>query len=102
MRRAQAVYYGMISFMDHWIGQTLDALEALDQLDNTLIVFTSDHGHFMGHHGLVTKGPFHYEYVIRVPFLAAFGDRIGPGQSRDELQTLVDIVPTFLAAAGLP
>ncbi|MEO0588329.1 MAG: sulfatase-like hydrolase/transferase [Planctomycetota bacterium] len=44
LRSAQAVYYGMVSFMDHWIGQTLDRLEALGQLDNTLVVFTSDHG----------------------------------------------------------
>lgn len=101
LRKAQAVYYGMISFMDHWIGQTLDRLEQLGILDNTLLVFTSDHGHFLGQHGLVAKGPFHYEDVIRVPFLAAFGDQLAPGTTSTAIQSLVDLAPTFLAAAGL-
>ncbi|MEM1213486.1 MAG: sulfatase-like hydrolase/transferase [Planctomycetota bacterium] len=99
-QRAQACYYGMISFMDHWIGQTLDKLEALGILDNTLIVFTSDHGHFLGHHGLDQKGPFHYEDVIRVPYLAAWPGHIPAAAESDALQTLVDIAPTFLDAAG--
>ncbi|MEO1237441.1 MAG: sulfatase-like hydrolase/transferase [Planctomycetota bacterium] len=101
LKRAQAVYYGMISFMDHWIGRTLDTLEALDLLDDTLIVFTSDHGHFLGQHGLVAKGPFHYEDLIRVPMIAAFGDRLPRGTTNDSIQSLVDLAPTFLAAAGL-
>lgn len=99
LRRAQAIYYGMISFMDHWIGQTLDCLENLGILDNTLIVFTSDHGHFLGQHGLVAKGPFHYEDVIRVPFIAAFGNQIPQGQTCEHLQSLVDLAPTFIDAA---
>ncbi|MEM1026763.1 MAG: sulfatase-like hydrolase/transferase [Planctomycetota bacterium] len=101
LKKAQAVYYGMISFMDHWIGQTLDRLEALGVLENTLIVFTSDHGHFLGQHGLVAKGPFHYEDVIRVPFIAAFGDRFAPGRTSASVQSLVDLAPTFLEAAGM-
>jgi uncharacterized sulfatase len=99
IRESQAVYYGMISFMDHWIGQTLDKLEALNILDNTLIVFTSDHGHFIGHHGLVAKGPFHYEDMIRVPFIAAWPSHISGGQTEDAIQSLVDIAPTFADAA---
>jgi arylsulfatase A-like enzyme len=102
LQRAMAIYYGMISFMDHWIGQTLDRLESLGLLDSTLIVFTSDHGHFLGQHGLVAKGPFHYEDVIRVPFLVAWPGRIPAGRTSDALQSLVDLAPTFLDAAGLP
>ncbi len=101
LMRCCAIYYGMISFMDHWIGQTLDALERLGQLDNTLIVFTSDHGHFLGQHGLVAKGPFHYEDVIRVPMIAAWPGQLPAGQISRQLQTLVDIPATFLQAAGL-
>ena len=100
LRKCQAIYYGMVSFMDHWIGQTLDTLERLGILDDTLIVFTSDHGHFLGQHGLLAKGPFHYEDVIRVPFLAAFGDRLPRGTTSDAIQSLVDLAPTFLDAAG--
>lgn len=101
LKQAMAIYYGMISFMDHWIGQTLDALERLGQLDNTLVVFTSDHGHFLGQHGLVAKGPFHYEDVIRVPFLAAWANHIPAGATSGAIQSLVDMAPTFLDAAGV-
>jgi len=90
LRKAQAIYYGMISFMDHWIGQTLDRLEELGILDDTLILFSSDHGHFVGEHGLVAKGPFHYEDVIRVPLIAAFGDRIPSGVTSSKVQSLFD------------
>ncbi len=101
LRKAVALYYGMISFMDHWIGKTLDHLEAIGELDNTLIVFTCDHGHFIGQHGLVAKGPFHYEDVLRVPFLVAWPGRIAPRGEDDAIQSLVDLAPTFLQAAGV-
>lgn len=100
LKAAQAIYYGMISFMDHWIGQTLDKLEELGILDNTLVVFTTDHGHFVGEHGLVAKGPFHYEDVIRLPFIAAWPDKMAGGQTSTAIQSLVDLAPTFVAAAG--
>lgn len=102
LRRVVAIYYGMISFMDAMIGTTLDLLERRGQLGNTLIVFTSDHGHFLGQHGLVAKGPFHYEDVIRVPMIAAWPGRLPAGRVSDALQTLVDLPATMLAAAGLP
>ena len=98
LRRIAAVYCGMITFIDEQIGKTLDLLETTGRLDRTLIVFSTDHGHFLGQHGLLEKGPFHYEDVIRVPMIAA-----GPGVSRGELnmtpQTLVDLPSTFAAAA---
>ncbi|WP_432799571.1 sulfatase family protein [Poriferisphaera sp. WC338] len=101
LQRAKAIYYGMISFMDYWIGQTLDELEANGQLENTLIVFTSDHGHFIGEHGLIAKGPFHYEDLIKVPFICAWKNQIPHQSSNHAIQSLVDLAPTFLEAAGL-
>lgn len=101
LKQAQAIYYGMVSFMDHWIGQTLDTLQRLGQLDNTLIVFTSDHGHFVGEHGLVAKGPFHYEDVIRVPMIAAWPGKLPARQTSEAIQSLVDIPATFAHASGL-
>lgn len=101
LREAMAIYYGMISFMDHWIGKTLDKLEALNLLDKTLIVFTSDHGHFLGQHGLLAKGPFHYEDVIRVPMIAAWQGQLPEGKTNTAVQSLVDIGPTLLQAAGI-
>ena len=100
LREAVAAYYGMISFMDAAIGTTLDALDRLGVFDDTLIVFTSDHGHFLGQHGLVAKGPFHYEDLIRVPMIAA-GAGLPGGAVNGSPQTLVDLPATFLAAAGV-
>lgn len=101
LKKNMACYYGMISFMDHWIGQTLDKLEELNQLEKTLIVFTSDHGHFLGQHGLTAKGPFHYEDVVRVPMIAAWKNKIPAGKVSSDLQSLVDYAPTFCKAAGM-
>ncbi len=70
LRKNMAVYYGMISFMDAQIGRILDRLDALGIADNTLVVFSTDHGHFLGQHGLIAKGAFHYEDLLRLPFIA--------------------------------
>ena len=96
-----AIYYGMISSMDHYIGKILDHLEARGLADDTLVVFTSDHGHFYGHHGLIAKGPYHYEDVVRVPFLARWPGKIASGSRSEAITSLVDLAPTFLGAAGL-
>lgn len=95
-----AVYYGMISLMDKYIGVILDRLEELGLADNTLVLFTSDHGHLFGHHGLIAKGPFHYEDLVRVPFIARWPKRISAAAKSDALQSLVDLAPTFLSAVG--
>ncbi|MEM8860048.1 MAG: sulfatase/phosphatase domain-containing protein, partial [Chloroflexota bacterium] len=97
-----AIYYGMVSLMDKQIGQILDHLEALDLLENTLVVFTSDHGHLFGQHGMIAKGPFHYEDLLRVPMIASLPGRIPADQTSDSLQSLVDYAPTFLSFAGVP
>lgn len=101
LRQSMAVYFGMISFMDQWIGRTLDRLRELRQLENTLVVFSSDHGHFLGQHGLVAKGPFHYEDVIRVPFIVSMPGTLPQGRTSDAIQSLVDLAPTFADVAGL-
>ena len=101
-RREMAIYYGMVSFMDEQIGRILDALDEQGIAENTLIVFTTDHGHFLGQHGLWHKGAFHYEDVLRVPFIARWPGHIPAAQTSESLQSLVDLAPTFLAACDLP
>jgi arylsulfatase A-like enzyme len=101
-RKALAAYYGMISMMDHYIGRILDHLEDAGLAADTLVVFTSDHGHFYGQHGLVAKGPFHYEDLIRVPLLARVPGGSNPGTESSALVTLVDLAPTLLEWAGQP
>ena len=101
LQRDMAIYYGMTSFMDQQIGRILQQLDALGLAGDTLVVFTTDHGHFLGQHGLIAKGAFHYEDLIRVPFLVRWPGRVPAGRVSSELQSTVDLAPTFLAAAGL-
>ncbi len=94
-------YYGAISHVDHEIGLLLDVLEASGQADNTLIVFTSDHGDQLWEHGIVGKNCF-FESSIRVPFMLSLPGRVAPGQHREEMIPAVDLLPTVLDFAGLP
>lgn len=102
LRRDIAVYYGMISFMDQQIGTILEAVDRLGLADDTLVVFTTDHGHYYGHHGLIAKGPFHYEDGICLPFIVRWPGRVPGGGVSDSLQSLLDLPQTFVAAAGVP
>ncbi len=99
-RVAVATYFGMVSMMDHYIGKILDHLEELGLADDTIVVFTSDHGHFYGQHGLVAKGPFHYEDLVRVPFITRTPGQSNAGEESNALISLVDLTPTFLDFAG--
>ncbi len=101
LKKETAVYYGMVSLMDKYIGTILDKLESLGMAENTLVVFTTDHGHFLGQHGLNFKGPFHYEDLVKVPFLVSMPGTVPQGVRSDSLQSLVDLAPTFLNFAGL-
>lgn len=101
LRRSLALYYGMISFIDHEIGRILDYLDQAGLAENTLIVFTTDHGHFIGQHGLIAKGAFHYEDLLRVPMIVRQPGTIPAGRMSDAIQSLVDYPQTFLAAAGI-
>jgi arylsulfatase A-like enzyme len=101
LRRSMASYFGMTSLIDFEIGRILDSLERLGIAENTLVVFTSDHGHFLGQHGLIAKGAFHYEDVLRVPMIVRWPGVVPAGQVSTSLQSLVDFPQTFLAAAGL-
>lgn len=101
LKKDIATYYGMVSFMDHEIGRILSALDRLGKADNTLVIFTSDHGHFLGQHGLIAKAIHHYEDLLRVPFVVRFSGRVPTGQTSNAIQNLVDLSPTFLATAGL-
>ena len=86
----------MISCMDKYIGEIIDHLDQLGLAENTLVVFTSDHGHYFGQHGLVAKGAFHFDDGIRVPMIARLPGQIPAGQASHSLQSLVDYAPTLL------
>lgn len=102
LRKDIAIYYGMVAFVDDAVGRILSSLEEQGLADSTLVVFTSDHGHFLGQHGLIAKGAFHYEDVLRVPMIVWRPGLVPAGVQSDALQSLVDLAPTFLRAAGVP
>jgi choline-sulfatase len=96
----RAAYYAMCDLIDDAVGTVLDALDHTGQREDTLVVFTSDHGTMLGDHGLYVKGPYFYEGAVRVPLLVS-----GPGvESRrvEDVVELVDVAPTLLEAAGEP
>ncbi|MFI3212765.1 MAG: sulfatase-like hydrolase/transferase [Eubacteriales bacterium] len=96
-RKDMAIYYAMVSLMDKYIGKILDKLDELGLTDNTLIVFTTDHGHYFGQHGLIAKGPFMYEDAIKVPMIASLPNKIPSGIVNTSMQSLVDIPVTCLS-----
>ena len=102
MRCSLASYYGMTSLIDQEVGRILDYLDASGLSENTLVVYTTDHGHFLGHHGLIAKGAFHYEDLLRLPMIVRQPGIVPAGQVSPALQSLVDYPQTFLAAAGIP
>ena len=101
LRKNMAVYYGMISLLDREVGRILAALDRLGVADNTLVVFTTDHGHFLGEHGLVAKGAFHYDALLRIPMIVRYPGRVPAGTVSKSLQALIDLPETFLTAAGI-
>jgi arylsulfatase A-like enzyme len=96
----QQGYYAMTADIDRALGRLLDAVREQGLEDNTLLVFTSDHGEMFGSHGRRAKYIF-YEEACRVPFLVRWPGKIRPG-STDTLLSTPDIMPTLLGALGLP
>ena len=93
---------GMIAFIDDRVGSILHTLQETGQAENTLVIFTSDHGEMHGHHGLWGKGLTAYEDCQRVPMLA-WGPGLVPTTGRtDALVNLVDLPSTFLSLADVP
>ena len=94
LQRTRANYYGNVSLCDRWFGHFMESLRVLGLLDDTLVVFTSDHGDYLGAHGLFLKGVAPFEEVYRVP-LVLRGPGIEPGTVVDEPVSLVDLGRTL-------
>ena len=95
-----ATYYGMVSLIDHHLGRVLATLDRLELTGDTIVIFTSDHGDYLGNHGIWLKGPLHYEDVIRVPLLVRWPGRVPANVRSESLSSLVDLAPTLLEAAA--
>lgn len=96
-----AAMYGMMTMLDKYIGKILDKLDDLGLANNTLVCFTSDHGDFLGQHGLVAKAIHHYEDLLRVPLVVSMPGIVPQGSVSHALQSTLDLPQTFLSFAGI-
>lgn len=98
IRLIKAYYYATISFVDYQVGRLLASLEENKQLENTLILFTSDHGEYLGDYDCFGKRSMH-DAASRVPMLVRYPGRFDDGDICTEPVSLVDVLPTLTAAA---
>ena len=100
-RRARAAYWALVHRMDALIGQIIAALRENDLEENTLILYTSDHGEQVGEHGLWWKQTF-YEDSVKVPAILAWPGRLPAGTRCDRVISSLDLNATMLDALGCP
>lgn len=101
-RRMVAAYCAQIELIDDQVGRMIEAIESSGQRDNTIVIFTSDHGEMLGDHGLLLKGCRFYEGAVHVPLIISWPETFCDALRSDALVELTDIVPTLLDVVGLP
>ena len=99
-RQSRACYYASIEQLDHQIGRMLDALDQSSQSDNTIVVFTTDHGDMCGNHRMWIKGWIPYEETYRIPLIVRWPGRIRPGSKTGRLVQTHDLAHTYVEAAS--
>jgi arylsulfatase A-like enzyme len=99
-REMKAAYYGMVSQLDWQLGLTLDTLQACGLAESTIVVLTSDHGEFLGDHGIPAKAPFLLDCMLHVPCIIR-APGIPAGAAHRDLVESVDLFPTVARLTGL-
>ena len=99
LQRVIAEYYGMTTWVDDAVGRMLAALDANGLAEDTIVVFTSDHGDYLGSHGRVQKGDLHEESV-RIPLIVRWPAGLESRVACQQVAALVDLAPTLLGLAG--
>lgn len=94
-------YYGCVEWIDDAVGRILDVLDYLELAEDTLVIYTSDHGEMGGEHGTWQKTLF-YDASARVPFIMRWPGQIDPGSISEEVVGLVDCFPTVCELSGIP
>ncbi|MBD3238973.1 MAG: sulfatase-like hydrolase/transferase [Chitinivibrionales bacterium] len=97
-RLVKASYWAMCELVDTYVGKMLDVLDATGQRENTMVIYTSDHGEMLGDHGIYWKGAYFYDCAIKVPLILNMPGAIGP-QTVNELVELLDLPSTILDLA---
>jgi len=97
-------YYALVTEVDHCVGEILKALDEAGIEDETIVIYTSDHGDFVGNHGMVEKaaaGQNVYEDILNIPLIIRYPGNRKNGNRTAELVSLVDIYPTLVELLGL-
>jgi arylsulfatase A-like enzyme len=103
IREYVAIYHGMVKYIDDQVGRVLKKLDDLGLADNTLVIFTTDHGDMAGAHGCIGKSIFSfYDDLVRIPLLMRLPGRIRSGVVVRRPVSQVDVMPTILDYVGLP
>lgn len=100
IRLATAMYYATISQIDHHVGRMIQHLKDNGLYDNTLILYNSDHGDYMGFHHLLLKGNYMYDPVIKVPLIIKYPNQAHAGSVSNDLVNTIDVGPTLLNIAN--
>ncbi len=98
MRAIRAAHYGNLTMIDERVGEILAALEKRGELENTVVIWSSDHGAALGNHNMLHKGT-HFDTDVRVPFVVRYPKMVKPGV-RKGFSAHVDLLPTLLSLAG--
>ncbi|MFW5980839.1 MAG: sulfatase [Halanaerobiaceae bacterium] len=98
VRKIRSHYYGSVTQMDKQVGNILDTLEEYGLRDNTIIIFTSDHGEMLGDHYGFGKRTF-YEQSARIPFIVSWPEKLPENETRNQFAVLPDIYSTLISAA---
>ena len=100
LRRVMALYYATISQIDYHVGRMVALLRERCLYDRTLIVYTSDHGEYLGFHHLLLKGNYMYDPLVRVPLIVKYPESDRAGEVCGTLVNNTDLAPTLLSCAG--
>ena len=100
LKRVMAYYYSMISQIDHHVGRMTKLLKQKGLYDDALIIYTADHGDFMGYHHMILKGNYMYDPVVKVPLIVKWPGNITAGTVSQGMVNNIDLAPTLCQAAG--
>lgn len=102
LKKVMSCYYASISHFDNYVGRMLQKLRDKGLYDNTVIIYTSDHGEYMGFHHLLLKNNHMYDPLSKVPLLIKYRKHEGRVGRSDQLVNNIDLAPTILGQAGCP
>jgi arylsulfatase A-like enzyme len=102
LRKCIAYYYALVTLIDAQMGRVLDELREQGVLENTIVIYSADHGDFAGEHGLIWKNLGFYESIHHIPMIISYPAALPTGLLFEEFVESVDVYPTLMALLGLP